>query len=359
MVWLIDDFVLFSYTTGDFLNEKTNLWPIWTTSEESLSFLDPPVFRDLCIAESNTQNALSESALCGGCYDGGCLPPVSLVSLARLLVGDNSLSLDCDVLTQQWESSLPTVRSHMLSVVAKMRDGSHDDAWKMDFSDPYNAIALLVDSGFGVDGNEKVRFTSSIFATSYSKKPVQDVFNVRDKLDRGEFSHNIKGSFDTPGEDFGKLITDTLLLSDMKLVIGSLVVTTSVIFLHTRSIWLTCIGLAQITLSFPLAYLFYRVVLGFDFFPFLNFIGLFVVFAIGADDIFVAVDKWKNARIRHPDATVSELAGIAFPSAARAMLLTTVRPNYGCSSRERHPNVFDRSRQRSLFLLLQSVPFLP
>ena len=61
-----------------------------------------------------------------------------------------------------------------------------------------------------------------------------------------------------------------------------------------------------------------------EFFPFLNFIGIFVIFALGADDVFVAVDKWKNARLRNPDASVEEVAAIALPDAALSMFLTTL-----------------------------------
>ena len=39
--------------------------------------------------------------------------------------------------------------------------------------------------------------------------------------------------------------------------------------------------------------------------------------------IFDTVDKWKNARLKNPDASTEEIAAIAFPDAAMAMLLTT------------------------------------
>merc|ERR1712232_5236 len=55
----------------------------------------------------------------------------------------------------------------------------------------------------------------------------------------------------------------------------------------------------QITLSFPLSYFVYTFFGGLKFFPFLNFIGVFVIFALGADHVFVAVDKWKNARLKY------------------------------------------------------------
>ena len=45
--------------------------------------------------------------------------------------------------------------------------------------------------------------------------------------------------------------------------------------------------------------------------------------ALGADDLFVAVDKFKNARIQNPLGSTEDIAAVAFPDAASAMLLTT------------------------------------
>jgi hypothetical protein len=57
----------------------------------------------------------------------------------------------------------------------------------------------------------------------------------------------------------------------------------------------------------------------------LNFIAIFVLFALGADDVFVAVDKWKNARFDHRDATTQQIAIISLPDAAASMFQTSVR----------------------------------
>jgi len=111
---------------------------------------------------------------------------------------------------------------------------------------------------------------------------------------------------------------------DMALACASAFITALAILVHTRSPFLTGIGLLQIILSFPLSFFVYTFVGGLDFFPFLNFIGVFVVFALGADDIFVAVDKWKNARLDHPDADTEFVAAVALPDAAGAMFLTTI-----------------------------------
>lgn len=59
-------------------------------------------------------------------------------------------------------------------------------------------------------------------------------------------------------------------------------------------------------------------------FPVINFIAIFVSAALGADDVFVATDKWKNARRSNLSVTSTEdIAGIVLPDAAGAMLLTT------------------------------------
>ena len=77
--------------------------------------------------------------------------------------------------------------------------------------------------------------------------------------------------------------------------------------------------------SFPVAYFLYKTVCGFTFFPFLNFLGVFVVMGIGVDDLFVVVDKWHQAVVHlPPDAPVADIAAAVGPDAALAMLLTSI-----------------------------------
>lgn len=123
---------------------------------------------------------------------------------------------------------------------------------------------------------------------------------------------------------FRKIFTDTVVGRDMALACGSAFITAIAILVHTKSPFITGIGLLQIILSFPLSFFVYTLICGLEFFPFLNFIGVFVVFALGADDIFVSVDKWKNARIDNPDVDTETIAAIALPDAATAMFLTTI-----------------------------------
>jgi hypothetical protein len=78
-----------------------------------------------------------------------------------------------------------------------------------------------------------------------------------------------------------------VLTRDMALAMGSAIVAAIAIVLHTHSPFITLIGLVHIILSFPISYFAYKLLAGLEFFPFLNFIGIFVVFALGAGTILL------------------------------------------------------------------------
>ncbi len=97
----------------------------------------------------------------------------------------------------------------------------------------------------------------------------------------------------------------------------------TVIAIHTGSLWLVLLGSLQIIFAIPLSYFVYYFIFRLQFFSLLNFIGFFVSAALGADDLFVASDKWKNYRVRYPQKSSEDIAALALPEAASAMLLTT------------------------------------
>merc|ERR1712038_739072 len=83
----------------------------------------------------------------------------------------------------------------------------------------------------------------------------------------------------------------------------------------------------QIWLAVPIAFFFY-LAFGLQF-QMLNLIGLFIIVALGADDVFVASEKWKASRCRNPMATTEDIAKMVIPDAASAMLLTTLTTAFG------------------------------
>ena len=62
---------------------------------------------------------------------------------------------------------------------------------------------------------------------------------------------------------------------------------------HLQSLFLALAAMLEILMSFPLAYLLYRVIFGIEYFDFLNTLIIFVLLGVGADDVFVFTDAVK------------------------------------------------------------------
>ncbi|KAL8608257.1 hypothetical protein ACOMHN_042124 [Nucella lapillus] len=86
---------------------------------------------------------------------------------------------------------------------------------------------------------------------------------------------------------------------DMKLAIGSMIFIFGFILFHTRSLWMTTLGVFSILCSFVETNLLYRVVLGYRYFGFFHVVVMFIILGIGADDLFVFWDAWKASELRH------------------------------------------------------------
>jgi multidrug efflux pump subunit AcrB len=67
------------------------------------------------------------------------------------------------------------------------------------------------------------------------------------------------------------------------------------ITLHTGSTFLGAMGMLQIVLTLPVALFFYRVVFQVKFFNQLHVLAIYLALGIGADDIFVFVDQWRQS----------------------------------------------------------------
>jgi Patched family len=241
------------------------------------------------------------------------------VLFARISVGDFTFSQSCDDLKQSWTSVRASVEEKLVACVQDLKL-SYVIGDPLPGSCPLGFSPTLVDELYG-ESNMASRYSSSLFSSSTNGAMLYKFAGHYDKARRSKF---VEGAYDTALEDFNNLLIDESLISDMILASASAFVTMVAILVHTRSPFLTVIGILQIALSFPVAYFFYRLVLGLEFFPFLNFIAVFVVFSVGSDDTFVAVDKWKNARLDYPTASIQQIAAIALPDAASAMFTTSV-----------------------------------
>lgn len=115
-----------------------------------------------------------------------------------------------------------------------------------------------------------------------------------------------------------------ILTQDMLLALFAVVFVFICLWAHSGSLFLATVGMMEIILSLPIAFVLYRVVLGLKYFDALNSMTLFVVLAIGADDIFVLMDAYKQS-LYYKEAYVDFRTRMTFAyrRAAGAMFVTS------------------------------------
>ena len=121
-----------------------------------------------------------------------------------------------------------------------------------------------------------------------------------------------------------KIFTDQLL-ADNAFSGGAFVIVFFILWFHTTSGFIATFGFLQILLNLGVAYGFYMAVFFLPFFPFLNLVGIFVVVGIGADDIFVFMDAWKQSIVTLGEgAPLEKRLGIVLYKACGSMFITSL-----------------------------------
>ena len=106
--------------------------------------------------------------------------------------------------------------------------------------------------------------------------------------------------------EFGRLASE-----DFNMVLGSMCFVGLYMGYHTGSLFLALLGLVQILLSLPLALFFYTV-LRVTWFSQVHILSVFVVLGVGADDIFVFVDAWRQSASMPPPISSSVTSRLTF-----------------------------------------------
>ena len=112
----------------------------------------------------------------------------------------------------------------------------------------------FVDDQFANTG--VLTYTSSIFATR--EQDIDELYDIVGDFDRA--GDVVEGAYDTQNENFVGKVADESLGRDMILAMASAVIIAAAMLLHTRSPFITIVGLLQIILSFPVAFFFYKLV---------------------------------------------------------------------------------------------------
>jgi predicted RND superfamily exporter protein len=115
------------------------------------------------------------------------------------------------------------------------------------------------------------------------------------------------------------------LLADNVFSGGAFLFVFCLMWLHTSSGFVSLFAFIQIFLNLGVAYGIYMSVFNLPFFPFLNLVGVFVVIGIGADDVFVFMDAWKQTvQVLGEDAEISDRMAYVIHRAGGSMFITSL-----------------------------------
>eukprot|EP00039_Didymoeca_costata_P008447 m.112212 g.112212 ORF g.112212 m.112212 type:complete len:1026 (+) comp14086_c0_seq4:217-3294(+) len=141
--------------------------------------------------------------------------------------------------------------------------------------------------------------------------PLQGYNNAKDRYDEQiskieDFVSSMKEYLDSAGEHgitvrylspiLIQLHFQDLIFRDTLWIVLSIVLVFLFMWFHIQSAFLASFGIVHVILSFPFAYFFLQALLRSGSMGVLNFMSLFIILGIGADDIFIYIDSWKQSK---------------------------------------------------------------
>ena len=124
----------------------------------------------------------------------------------------------------------------------------------------------------------------------------------------------------------GSLIFVTItsqVFKDLALAIGSFVFIILFMCIQTGSLWVSLFANLSIFTGFCCANLIYRVILDFRYFGTFHVLAVFIILGIGADDVFVFYDSWKETR-HHRYLSLAHRLSDCYRKASLAMFFTSL-----------------------------------
>ena len=108
---------------------------------------------------------------------------------------------------------------------------------------------------------------------------------------------------------------------DFLMIPVSILFVFSYMMFHMRALTLAALGMCMIVLSMPLALFVYAPVV--PYFSQLHNLAIFIVLGVGADDIFVFTDAWKQSAAMPPPATYARRMAVTWRRAAGSVFTTS------------------------------------
>ena len=112
------------------------------------------------------------------------------------------------------------------------------------------------------------------------------------------------------------------VVKDMMLAIFSFLFIVLFMWFQTGSLWITSWAIFSILSSFNITNLIYRIILDYRYFGIFHVLSIFIILGIGADDIFVFTDTWKQCE-KEAFTNLAQRLSFVYRRAARAMFITS------------------------------------
>ena len=182
----------------------------------------------------------------------------------------------------------------------------------------YKIMHYMVDKGFlPINQTDNPRLENAI--SFFGQEHENFIEYYTKKLEKSNMKNDfveIAGIYFPRGK---ALAFDRFVVEDMFYFVIAGVVILVMMLLYLQSLTLVMATFLNIIFSFSFSYFLYFVIFRFKFFPFLNLITFILLIAIGADDVFIIHDTWKQTQfesqghlVTHIDLTLKHAIGSIF-----------------------------------------------
>eukprot|EP00614_Pseudopedinella_elastica_P005761 CAMPEP_0172589926 /NCGR_PEP_ID=MMETSP1068-20121228/8449_1 /TAXON_ID=35684 /ORGANISM="Pseudopedinella elastica, Strain CCMP716" /LENGTH=1114 /DNA_ID=CAMNT_0013385597 /DNA_START=196 /DNA_END=3540 /DNA_ORIENTATION=- len=134
-------------------------------------------------------------------------------------------------------------------------------------------------------------------------------YKLKDEFQHPFFFDDIKGG-SMEMYTFSLLLqnweSQRLLATDQYMVVFSLAFVYLWLFMHTQSLFIASVGISQIFLSIPASIFPYAMILQVKYFGLMQFLTIFIILGVGADDVFVLMDAWRQSAAAVPEQASEE-----------------------------------------------------
>lgn len=185
----------------------------------------------------------------------------------------------------------------------------------------HNILYYLTDKDFFAPTGDKLVYTSVLSPAVSDRRFRKRLYEKHIK--RGKVS---EGDVKLVGTEFHFLKYDmfnVMLMADIIYPSIAMVLILLIMWFYTESVLLTFLLVLSVVSALIIAYFIYMVVLGLEFFPFLNITTLIFLVGIGADDAFVFTDVWRHSKQNNPGASLTRITADTLKHASLSMFVTS------------------------------------